>query len=168
MQNPPTYPELTLDPRLLPSDGQQLRGELPPEVFALPPTDSAKPLSPLRYDLHLQRDDEGENLLITGSIEAEFQVDCVACLEPLQLLVEINPYENDIFIKNEAIINLTELLREDILFTLPSYPRCEDSSVSPRDCPARDRFIPDITDDSEPSSPPPASGTWDALDQLKR
>lgn len=159
-------PSLTVDPRSLPAEGRRLEGALPPAFFALPEGDPVRPAGPLTFELRALRDDD--DLILTGRLRAPFQFDCVRCLRPLDYLVDIEDYRAEIPIENEQIIDLTDWLREDILLALPSYPRCEDSNVLPRDCAAEGRFEPDSEEETDAAATDGATGVWDALDQLKR
>lgn len=153
-----------IDLRHLPGDGKQLQGTEPASFFALPETDTARAESPLTYDLQVIRDDE--NLVITGSVEAEFSLECGRCLERYRQRVDIPDYVTEVPIEKEGIIDLTDAIREDILLTLPNFPRCEDGNVDPRDCPAEGRF--DATESPlVPETPSTGKGVWSALDNLK-
>ncbi|GEP45775.1 YceD family protein [Brevifollis gellanilyticus] len=153
-----------IDLRHLPGDGKQLQGTELASFFALPETDTARAESPLTYDLQVIRDDE--NLVITGSVEAEFSLECGRCLERYRQRVDIPDYVTEVPIEKEGIIDLTDAIREDILLTLPNFPRCEDGNVDPRDCPAEGRF--DATESPlAPETPGTGKGVWSALDNLK-
>ena len=158
-------PSLTVDPRSLPLEGKRLQGSLPPDFFALPDGDPVRPTGPIAYDLHALRDDD--NLIVTGRLHAAFQFECVRCLQPFEFVADLDPYTVELPIENEQIIDLTESLREDILLTLPSYPRCEDSNVQPRECAAEGLFDRDSAQEPEEAPPESTTGVWDALDQLK-
>ncbi len=158
-------PPLTVDPRSLPAEGRRLEGTLPPDFFTLPANDPARPAGPLQFELLALRDDD--DLILTGRLRATFQFDCVRCLQPLDYLVELAAYRAEIPIENEQIIDLTDWLREDILFALPSYPRCEDSNVLLRDCAAEGRFEPVSKEETDSAATDSTTGVWDTLDQLK-
>lgn len=158
-------PLLTVDPRNIPLEGRHLVGTLPVSLFALPENDPVRPTGPVEFDLHATRDEK--DLVISGSLRAPFSLDCVRCLEPFEFLVEIGDYHVEVPIENDQIIDLTEGLREDILLTLPSYPRCEDGNVFPRECSAEGRFEPGSEDEPGDQAPEGKSGAWDALDQIK-
>ncbi len=157
-------PSLSIDPRNLPAEGRRLEGTLPPDFFALPEGDPVRPAGQLDLQLRVLRDDD--DLIVTGRLRAPFQFDCVRCLQPLDYLVDLDAYHLEIPIENDQIIDLTDWLREDILLTLPSYPRCEDSNVLPRDCAAEGRFEPDSKEETDDAAPESTKGVWDALDQL--
>ena len=166
--SPPSYgmaPLLIIDPRNIPLEGKRLVGTLPVSLLAIRETDPIRPTGPIEFDLHATRDDD--DIVVSGTLHAPFSLDCVRCLQPLDYVVEVLDYKIEVPIENDQIIDLTEGLREDILLTLPSYPRCEDGNVNLRECPAESQFAPDSED--EPDQPPTESRTaaWDVLDKLK-
>lgn len=155
---------LKIDPRGLPPEGLHLEGKLPPSVFELPPDDPAKPVSPLDVSIDVIRD--GDDIVVTGSLEATFGLQCGRCTEPFEYRVELPAYDLVIPIENEQPIDLTNWLREDILLALPTHPRCESGNVTPRECPAEGRF--DTATDTPRGEPEQAENknVWEALDQL--
>jgi uncharacterized protein len=152
------------DIRNLPTDGKQVTGTQPASFFNLPETDAVKAESPLTYDLTFIKDDK--DILVTGSLDATFSLECGRCLERFQMKVDLAEYEAEVPIEKETTMDLTDLVREDILLTLPNFPRCEDGNVDPRDCPAEGKFEP--RDEPLVNEEPGADGgVWNALDQLK-
>lgn len=152
------------DIRSLPADGRQVAGTLPESFFQLPENDQLKAESPLTYRLTINHDDK--DVIVTGTLEATFSMECGRCLERFKHRVDLPEYQAEIPIEKETTMDLTELIREDILLTLPNFPRCEDGNVDLRDCPAEGNFDP--TDDSGDNEEPSADGgVWNALDQLK-
>jgi hypothetical protein len=63
---------LKIEPRGLPLNGLHLEGQLPVTVFDLGDKDSAKPVSSLDLNLDVTRDDD--DLLVTGSLAATFEM----------------------------------------------------------------------------------------------
>lgn len=154
---------LFIDLRTLPEGGKDLSGQELPAFFALDPKDSIQAVSPLKYDLHVERD--GGDLIVTGRLEATFSLECGACLERFDYRVDLENYSSEVEIAKDDTINLTDTVREDILLTLPSYPRCDAGNVHPRQCPAEGRFEPEL----EPAPDEPQSagpGVWEALNKL--
>jgi uncharacterized metal-binding protein YceD (DUF177 family) len=152
------------DIRNLPVDGKQVTGTLPPSFFQLPETDLLKADTPLTYDLNIIRDDD--DIIINGSVDVTFSLECGRCLERFQIQLDMSEYSAEQAIEKETTIDLTDLIREDILLALPNFPRCEDGNVDPRDCPAEGRF--QVTESSLTQEMPEAKdGVWNALDQLK-
>lgn len=158
---------LIIDPKYFPAEGLHLEGQLPVSVIELDSDDIAQAKSPLHYELDVHRDDEG--FVLSGELRATFELQCGRCAENFLSEIRITPYVQDVEIENDQPLDLTNTLREDILLALPNYPRCETSTVSPRECPAQGRFeshqepLPDQQE-------PPASGgnVWEALDQFKQ
>ena len=152
-----------IDLRSLPDGGKDISGQEIPAFFALDPKDSIQAVSPLKYDLHVERD--GKELLITGSLDATFSLECGACMERFDYRVELPDYASEVEIAKDETINLTDTIREDTLLALPSYPRCEAGNVQPRQCPAEGRFEQVLeTAPDEPQSAGP--GVWEALNKL--
>ena len=157
-----------IDLRNLPEEGKDLAGTLPAKFFALSETDDVKAVSPLTYELNVVRD--GKDLIVTGRLDAGFELMCGRCLQKFGQHVEIEDYQTEIPIEDpSATIDLTDDVREDILLALPSYPRCENGNVDPRECPAQGKFE-SVTDESAQDEPagPQAPGVWNVLDQLKK
>lgn len=152
-----------IDLRSLPSDGIDIAGEMPPSFFGLEAADPIQPVSALTYDLHVERD--GADLILTGSLAATFSVECGRCLERFEHRVKLARYQAEVPIEKDSTINLTDTIREDTLVALPSYPRCEDGNVHPRQCPAEGRFEPELeTAEEEPQSA--GKDVWEALNKL--
>jgi uncharacterized metal-binding protein YceD (DUF177 family) len=157
-----------IDLRNLPEEGKDLAGTLAPAFFEHSATHDINAVSPLHYDLHVERD--SRDVLVSGRLEAGFELVCGRCLQKFGQRVELDDYQTEISIEDpDATIDLTEAVREDILLALPSYPRCENGNVEPRECPAQGKFEP-VTDDSAPGEPaePQARDVWKVLDQLKK
>lgn len=156
---------LKIDPRHLPDEGLHLEGTQPSTFFGLAEKDTARAVSPLTYDLDIMRDDD--DLIITGTLDATFEIECGRCNERFQQRVELTDYVTEMAIENDLPVDLTECLREDILLALPTYPRCEDGNVQPRECPAEGRF--EAAPETVSIEPNEATDkeVWNALDQLQ-
>ncbi len=152
------------DVRNLPEDGKQISGTQPATFFQLPETDTARADTPLSYNLTILRDED--DIIVTGSVDVTFSLECGRCLERFQHRIEMPDYQTEVPIEKETTIDLTELIREDILLTLPNFPRCEDGNVEPRDCPAEGRFNANESSLSQ-EMPGADDGVWNALDKLK-
>ena len=107
------------------------------------------------------------DIVVTGEMDAMFELECGRCLQRFPYHADFPDFSSDQPIENEdAMIDLTDLVREDILVALPSYPRCEDGNVEPRECPAEGKF--DTTAETEADAPATqATAVWDVLDHLK-
>jgi uncharacterized protein len=159
---------LKIDLRRLPEEGVQLAGTEPESFFQLTGKEGITAIQPLEYELHAVKDDG--DLVVTGRINGQFRVECGRCLQPVEIEVDLDPYEVELEIPREdETMDLTEALREDILLALPSYPRCEDGNVEPRECPAEGRFdtAPEANGSSDEPTPSRDQHVWEVLDQLK-
>jgi uncharacterized metal-binding protein YceD (DUF177 family) len=162
-------PRFVVDLAQLPPQGLSITGEVAASIFDLPESqDDLKPTSPLRYSLHLRRQ---EGLLhVSGRLEADFSLLCVRCVEMFRERIVLEPYvlEEEIN-ENSLTVDLTESFRDDILLALPDYPHCDDSRLAARTCPATDAFVSSSQYQvmgSEEKKPPGAPDVWDTLDQL--
>ncbi|MEM8952797.1 MAG: hypothetical protein AAGD22_01475 [Verrucomicrobiota bacterium] len=142
----------------------ELTGEFPIDVFQID-GEEIRAASPLRY--HLQASLQENELLITGTISSSFHLRCVRCLDFFEKSIHIQALTLLIPFENEASIDLTERLREDILLDLPGYPRCE-MADSPRECKPSGTIL--TEDDYHPStndSLTQEKEIWSALDDWK-
>lgn len=155
---------LKIDPRGLPPEGVHLEGHLPASVFELPEGDPVKPLSRMEWSIDVIRDED--DIVVTGSIGATFELECGRCTERFQQQIALDDYELVIPIENEHAMDLTTWLREDILLALPTHPRCENGNVTPRECPAEGRFEPATDAERGGSEDAGGSHVWEALDKL--
>lgn len=149
----------------LPEDGKQFEGELEREVFGV---DSAgiKAIGPLHFDLHIQRF-EGE-LFIQGKLSALFEFACVRCLDVFEKTVCIDDFSASVEIDGQLVIDLTDVLREEIVIEFPSYPQCAESDEEKACNLQSEHFRVDKEGHSGVNTPAPSSnsGIWDALDSL--
>lgn len=145
----------------LSSGGSKFSGEEPSEVFAWPePSDDiVRPAGPLRWKFVAKL--FGNELLIEGTVTAEFSGICARCgcdmvltvTEPLCFSVDVS---GDV-----AEVDLTSELRDAILLALPNHPVCKldckgvcptcGKPLSEGSCTCRDTTT---------------SRQWDALDKL--
>ena len=106
-----------------------------------------------------------------GSLQTSFSITCVRCLNEFPYRVELRGHTFEVDVPDEATIDLTDSIREDILLSLPSYPRCEDSSLGELQCtPAAKVYSPDDPrpeDDAEAQQPGSKQNVWGALDNLE-
>ncbi|MCU0794952.1 MAG: DUF177 domain-containing protein [Akkermansiaceae bacterium] len=158
--------KLVIDLALLPEEGQELCGEIPGEIFELPSTD-ARSVGPLAYDLRVQR--FGSELLLTGNLAAPFEFTCVRTLHPFVQTIRIDSAAISVEIAEDAQIDVTPALREEILIEFPPYPRCDEAD-EPQHCEIDPRYLAvDKLPGNEVETRPRAEGDsrWAALDALK-
>lgn len=98
----------------------ELAGELPVDTLALP-EDAVRTEKPIQADLRIEKD--GENFLVTGWLQTTLSLQCGRCTEwfPFPIRAEV---EHLLEAPHPNSIDLTPLLREDILLELPLNAAC--------------------------------------------
>lgn len=161
----PMPDRLLIDLHTLPEEGKNFSGDLPAEIFDLPPHDP-KPVGPLTYDLYVQR--FGSELLLSGSLSAPFEFTCVRTIHPFVKTIRIEPANFAVEIDKEGVVDVTEAAREEILIEFPEYPRCEEAD-EPMHCEIDPRYLAvDKPAADTVDTRPRAEGDdrWSALDAL--
>ncbi len=152
----------------LPADGKVFDGEIRNDVFNLPAKDDPRFVPPVEFSLTVRVD--GPDVVVEGSISARFEMECARCGQWLPMDVELGNYYSQEPRDGRDTLDLTALIREDILLALPGYPRCEDSNVESRTCPAEGKFPAESEfnplEEAE-TGEPQHRDVWDALDQIQ-
>jgi uncharacterized protein len=103
-------------------------------------------------------------LVVRGSLEAEFELVCVRCLEPFRFRVHLPDVVFAEPVADHATIDLTDSVREDILLALPDHPHCEEANP-PRKCPAQGLFeAPEDKAERDADAGPDSRGRWAGLE----
>ncbi len=122
---------LTINLRHLENDGVILSGELSLADLDLGTEDEmAQPVQPLQYDLEVEILDD--SLLVQGSLNILLACQCVRCLKKFEFALELDPWtlhlplagEDAVSVNNDTV-DLTPLVREDILLGFPQHPLCK-------------------------------------------
>ena len=108
-----------------------LEGELPVAELDLEIHDEMiQARQPVRYDLEVQLLDD--SLLVRGSLSLTLDCECVRCLKPFQYQLELKDWTCPVPLKGEEkvavvddSVDLTGLIREDILLAFPAHPVCD-------------------------------------------
>jgi uncharacterized protein len=95
-------------------------GELPPETLALDEP-AARAGQPIVAELRVEKD--GENFLVTGFLQTTLSLQCGRCAERLPWPVRTE-VEHLFEAPHPNSIDLTPLIREDILLELPLNAAC--------------------------------------------
>ena len=122
---------LSVNLRHLEAHPVRLQGELPVKELDIDTRDEvievAKPLS---YDIEVEKLDGG--LLAQGKLALSLQCKCVRCLKPFEYRLKVNPWSRHLPLQGEErvpvvndCIDLTPLVREDILLEFPQHPLCK-------------------------------------------
>jgi uncharacterized metal-binding protein YceD (DUF177 family) len=121
---------LTFNIRHLERKDLHLEGELSAQDLELDGIDEMIRLTtPLTYDLNLER--LSESILVQGSLEMTVDCECVRCLKPFKKEIQIENWACDLPLAGEEraqvendCVDLTPLIREDILLAFPQHPLC--------------------------------------------
>jgi uncharacterized protein len=124
---------LTVNLRHLENRNLVLRGELPLAELDFEARDEmVRATQPLHYDLEIELLDD--SLLVQGLLRLTLKCQCVRCLKYFEFELELDPWilhlpleplegEEAVSIKNDCV-DLTPLMREDILLGFPQHPLC--------------------------------------------
>lgn len=156
---------LIIDLPSLPEEGKAYSGELDGTVFGLPEGD-ARAVGPMSYDLWAQRFET--ELLLTGSLSAPFEFNCVVTLKPFVKTIHLEQIAVSVEIGNASGLDVTDGLREEILIEFPTDPRCDEGDV-PEPCEMDRRYLAVDKSPEDGVSPPPRDGgddRWSALNDL--
>ena len=127
--------------RNLEAKNLNLAGKIDVEELDLQLTDELiHPGKDLFYDLELQQLDNG--VLVQGTLKLPLTSDCARCLKVFTNDIELLDWACHITFEGEDAtpisndcVDLTPLIREDILLSVPQHPLCEPECrglVSPR------------------------------------
>jgi uncharacterized metal-binding protein YceD (DUF177 family) len=140
----------------IPEGGVHLEGQETADILELnDPT--IRPLQNAAYSLSVQV--EKNNVLVTGRLSLELELECVSCLRLFHYPLVVPDFGYETPVGGRETIDLTPAIREDILLVLPSHPRCDWDGHS--ECPGLR-----IEKGTSIESVPEASNAWDALDEL--
>jgi DUF177 domain-containing protein len=159
---------LLVNLRHLETGDLELRGELPVEELALEVHDEVvRAEEPLRYELTVQSMEK--SLLVQGRLQLTLKCECVRCLKAFAHTLELNPWTRHVALEGEEkvavnsdCVDLTPLVREDILLEFPQHPLCE---ANCRGLPKTTVGKAGKTSGSKQTSP--KSSAWAELDKLK-
>jgi uncharacterized protein len=108
-------------PALIDEEHPLVIGEdVPPAILNLDGA-SGRAEQPIRADLRVERD--GENLLVTGWVQTTLRLQCGRCAELFPVAVRARA-EHLFEAPHPNSIDLTPLIREDILLELPLVAAC--------------------------------------------
>jgi uncharacterized metal-binding protein YceD (DUF177 family) len=157
---------LLVNLRHLEAHNVSLEGRLPVEDLDIDTRDEAiRVTEPLDYDLEVQNLEEG--LLVTGRLSLSLDCQCVRCLKAFRHELNLEdwtahlPLQGDDAVKvaNDCV-DLTPVVREDILLEFPQHPLCDpDCSGLPDKVKARKT--------GGNGKPGEGSSAWSALNKLK-
>lgn len=159
---------LTINLRHLEEHELALEGDLPVEDLDLGlQDDMIRVTEPLHYNLEVQQMEH--SLLLQGELELTLHCQCVRCLKEFDYNLVLSPWSQLLPLEGEEkvpVINdsvdLTPIVREDILLEFPQHPLCEaDCGGLPKNVLGKAKNTTAQKTDEESSS------TWAELDKLK-
>ena len=159
---------LLVNLRHLEKDSLVLKGELPPDELDLQLRDDlVRAEKPLAYDLEAQL--VGEELLVQGRLRLPLQCLCVRCLKPFEFRLELKQWTQSLPLEGDEkaevvndCVDLTPILREDILLEFPQHPLCE------ADCRGLPKtLVGKVKQPSDAGEIKEKPSAWAALDKLK-
>ena len=147
--------------RNIPVEGLHLEGE---EAIDLDISgEYLKTLGPVRYSLDIGL--SGTGLFATGTLEIDLERECVNCLEKFKYPVRIEDFAMQMELGGEETVDLTPQIREDILLSLPHYPRCDWDGGKVCEGALKFKSKASLDEVREPLAP--AAEAWNELDKLK-
>ncbi|HEU0276133.1 MAG TPA: hypothetical protein VFQ83_16530 [Candidatus Udaeobacter sp.] len=109
----------------------------------------------LRYDLDVGI--AGDSLWVRGSLSQPVELNCVSCLEKFVHEVQVPEFAAHVELHGPETVDLTPLMREDLLLNLPAHPRCDRDGH----CVCKPKPPASVKEDTKRKS------DWSALDKLK-
>jgi len=147
---------------------ETIEGTLPAAELDFAHTDELiRNVGPLEYRLEVQLQAAG--VLATGRLTMRLACECACCLKPFDFDLTLEdwsclaPLEGEDRVKiHDDCVDLTPLVREDILLAFPQYPKCG------TEC----RGLPQTPSPTQPNQGRAGGGksglsVWDELSKLK-
>jgi uncharacterized protein len=106
----------------IPADGLHLEGEEDCPIAELE-ADGIRCAGPLRYKIDLGISDGA--LWANGALTQPVELTCVSCLERFVHTIDVPAFAVHMELQGPETVDLTPMIREDILLNLPAYPRCD-------------------------------------------
>jgi DUF177 domain-containing protein len=159
---------LLVNLRHLEEHNLQLKGELPVEELELDIHDEMiRVEKPLRYQIEVQQMEH--SLLLQGDLHLTLNCQCVRCLKEFEHTLDVTGWTRHLPLQGEEkvpvsndCVDLTPLVREDILLEFPQHPLCE---AGCRGLPKTD--VGKAQKTSGPGQSKPKPSAWAELDKLK-
>ena len=140
----------------IPPEGVHLEGAEPPEILEME-DERARAAGDVHYSLDVGLSQGG--LFATGWLRLDLSLQCVRCLGLFPYRLKVDDFAVQIELEGRDVVDLTPMIREDILLALPSYPHCDHDAD--RECQGMSR--PDGAEKSVEGKTAP----WEILDKLK-
>ena len=139
----------------IPAEGIHLEGKEETDILELE-ENQVRPVGPIEYSLDIGV--SGSGLFMTGNLGVDVGLECVNCLKRFIFPIRVQDFAAQIELTGPESVDLTPLIREDILLALPVHPHCDWDGKS-RCVGPRLKYLNAAED-------PKASNAWDVLDHL--
>lgn len=147
-----------------PEEGRQFKGELDGVLFDVS-GEEIRSCGNLRYDL--DADLFGTELVLRGTLAATFRFICARCLAEFDDEIVLEGLSLSVDVQNRSSIDVTDLLREELVLELPQYPKCAQAGLECQINEQNHHFGLDKEGKQAVESPTPSGkSVWDALDGL--
>jgi len=159
---------LLVNLRHLEEHNARFQGELSVAELDIDTRDEAIQVTrPLRYDLEAQQVEGG--LLLQGHLQLTLDCQCVRCLKPFPFSLDLKSWACHVPLEGEDqvpvisdCVDLTPLVREDILLEFPRHPLCDVQCRGlPKGSAGREKSA------SDADGAPMSSTAWAELNKLK-
>jgi uncharacterized metal-binding protein YceD (DUF177 family) len=143
----------------IPPEGLHLEGEEDCPLSELEP-EQIRCAGALRYKLDLGVSDGA--LWANGSLAQCVEISCVACLEKFVYEIKVPAFAIHMELHGPEMIDLTPLVREELLLNMPAYPHCDRDGG--RKCKAAKIGETDLAQEQRAAK---REHDWGELDRLK-
>ena len=158
---------LRVNIRHLTRQNVRLEGELSAAELGLETRDEmVQARQPLQYDLEAQLLED--SLLVRGTLCLMLDCECVRCLKPFQYRLELDDWADQLPLEGDDkvpvvddSVDLTTILREDILLAFPAHPVCDSR------CAGLIGTKPGVPSNKESRPAESRPSAWTELDKLK-
>ena len=121
--------------------------------------------------LQLVLEAQGGQIVVSGTVRADWDVECRRCLGPVSVPVaptltevfEASPAEGETFPLDGEVVDLAPMLREVALLSLPLAPLCDATCQGP----AEGAYFGPSDDTEEATGAPRRDPRWAALDDFR-
>lgn len=150
---------MKIDPLEIPDEGLELSGSLAVADYDIP-VGEIQGWKDFQYRFQITKMEN--QITVMGTLSASFNATCSRCLDPLPWKLEVKDFCHLLDCPGEAVLDLTPLIREDIILALPIAIRCELDSGDK--CPRSGRVF---AFNEEDFAEKRRATVWRNLDQLK-
>ncbi len=117
---------MKIHPNNIPQEGLHIEGVEDHDILELG-AEGIHTVEPVRYSLDIGLN--GDGLFGAGTLETKLDFECVTCLRRFEYPVRIETFAFQTELHGNGIVDLTPILREDILLALPPHPHCDRDGV---------------------------------------